>query len=237
MQDLLITWPELVPGTLVRRYKRFLADIELPSGEIITVHCPNSGRMLECSQPGRMVSMSRSSNPSRKLSHTWEIIDMPSGPVVVNTLRANHLAKAAIQKGLIPGLAGYTEIRSEVACGKNSRIDLLLTRQDLPLCFVEVKSCTFVEEGVAMFPDAVSIRAQKHLLELRAGLKRGERSVLLILIQRMDAHVFKPADHIDPKWGSELRTAYSEGVEVLIYSTCITTTGMTLSHRIPLFLP
>ncbi len=236
MPDTIIQWPELESGTLIRRYKRFLADIELPSGGTITVHCPNSGRMLECSQPGCRVLMSRSSNPARKLIHTWEIIEMPSSPVVVNTLRANEAASSAVRKGLIPELAGYSEVRKEVPWGKKSRLDLLLSGEGVQKCFVEVKSCTYVQDGTAMFPDAVSSRGLKHLVDLQEVLAQGCRSVLLILIQRMDAHQFRPADHIDPRWGSELRKAYAGGIEVLIYSTSITASGMAMGCRVPLSL-
>ncbi|HQI02619.1 MAG TPA: DNA/RNA nuclease SfsA [Deltaproteobacteria bacterium] len=233
MPEPLITWPELVSGTLIRRYKRFLADIELSSGEIVTAHCPNPGRMLECSEQGRKVRISRSSNPSRKLAYTWEVIETATGPVVVNTLTANRLAKAAVMKGIIPELAGYPEIRTEMPAGSHSRIDLCLSGRDLQPCLVEVKSCTYVEQAVAMFPDAVSERGRRHLVELRAALGSGMRSVLLILIQRMDARLFRPADHIDPKWGSELRKAHAAGVELLVYSTHISSEGIALADRIP----
>jgi len=232
----LVTWPELVGGTLLRRYKRFLADVELATGEVVTVHCPNSGRMLKCSEPGRRVYLSRSSNPSRKCALTWELIDMPSSLVVVNTLRANTLARAAVVSGLIPELAGYPEVRSEAPVSEGTRIDLLLGGEGLAPCMVEVKSSTYAEDGVAMFPDAVTSRGLKHLVELQSGISRGMRSVLLILVQRMDAHRFRPADHIDPLWGSELRKAHAKGVEVLVYSTRITLAGMDIAGPVPLLL-
>jgi sugar fermentation stimulation protein A len=236
VRDYLITWPELVSGTLLRRYKRFLADVELSSGEVITVHCPNSGRMLQCSEPGRGVYLSRAANPARRCTHTWELIDMPSSLVVVNTLRANTFAKAAVTRGLLPELTGYPEVRSEAVVSQGTRIDLLLRGEGRPPCMVEVKSSTYAQDGVAMFPDAVTSRGLKHLVELQAGLSRGMRSVLLILIGRMDAHLFRPADHIDPLWGRELRKAHAVGVEVLAYTTRITHTGMAIAGPVPLLL-
>jgi sugar fermentation stimulation protein A len=237
MQNLPVTWPELEQGTLLRRYKRFLADVELDSGAMVTAHCPNSGRMLECSEPGRRVYLSRASNPARRCAHTWEIIEMPSSLVVVNTLRANVLARFAVAQGLIPELTGYPVVRSEVTVGPGTRIDLLLESEGLAPCMVEVKSSTYAMDGVAMFPDAVTARGLKHLVELQAGMKRGMRSVLLVLVQRMDALTFHPADHIDPLWGRELRKAHATGVEILIYSARITLEGMTIAGRIPLLLP
>ena len=232
-----VAWPELTQGTLLRRYKRFLADVELESGETVTVHCPNSGRMLRCSEPGRRVFLSTSPNPARRLSRTLELIEMPQSLVVVNTLRANALAKAAVTAGLIPELAGYSHVKSEAVTGPGTRIDLLLSDEGKRPCMVEVKSSTYVEDGTAMFPDAVTSRGLKHLVELQAGLSRGMRSVLLVLVQRMDASRFRPADHIDPLWGLELRKAVDAGVEVLVYSTLVTLEGMSVAGRLPLLLP
>ncbi len=232
----LITWPALTPGILIRRYKRFLADIELQTGEVVTAHCPNSGRMLQCSEPGRKVFLSHSPNPSRKHACTWEIIEMPSSPVVVNTLRANQAAGQALRTGLIPELAGYDGVRSEVVIGKGTRIDFVLESASRPSCMIEVKSCTYVVDGIAMFPDAVSERGRKHLVELQANLSQGRRAVLLLLIQRMDAKEFHPADHIDTLWGTELRKAASAGVEIMAYTTSITATGMALAGQVPIRL-
>lgn len=236
MSALPVTWPELVPGTLARRYRRFLADVELKAGGMVTAHCPNSGRMLQCSEPGRPVYLSLSKNPARKCAHTWELIEMPSSLVVVNTLRANALAKAAAILGLVPELAGYPEVKSEVVTTPGTRIDLTLEGGGRAPCMVEVKSSTYAVDGVAMFPDAVTSRGLKHLVELQAGLARGMRSVLLLLVQRMDARSFRPADHIDPLWGRELRKASAAGVEVLAYAARVTLAGMTVAGRLPLDL-
>ncbi len=233
MSDYLITWPPLTKGTLIRRYKRFMADVELENGHVITAHCPNSGRMLGCSEPGMTVFLSQSDNKSRKLPYTWEIIDMPDSPVVVNTLRANHITKEAILRGFIPELSGHTSIKVEIKVGDHSRIDLLLEGDHVRPTLVEVKSCTYAEYGRVMFPDAVTTRGLKHLKELQQSLTRGYRCVMFFLVQRMDAHFFTPADHIDPAYAQGLHMARSNGVEVLVYGTEITREGMALGPRIP----
>jgi sugar fermentation stimulation protein A len=233
MSDYLITWPPLTKGTLIRRYKRFMADVEIEDGRVITAHCPNSGRMLGCSEPGRTVFLSQSHNKSRKLPYTWEIIDMPGSLVVVNTLRANQAAKAAMQRGLIPGLSGYSSIRSEVKIGKHSRIDFLLEGDHEKQTLVEVKSATYSVDDCVMFPDAVTARGLKHLKELQKSLAIGYRCVMFFLVQRMDAHFFTPADHIDPAYAQGLLVARSIGVEVLVYGTKITHEGMALGPKIP----
>jgi sugar fermentation stimulation protein A len=233
MSDYLITWPPLTKGTLLRRYKRFMADVELENGRVITVHCPNSGRMLGCSEPGRTVFLSTSDNKNRKLPYTWEIIDMPGSLVVVNTLRANQAAKAAMQRGLISGLSGYSSIRSEVKISNHSRIDLLLEGDHVRPTLVEVKSATYAIDGRVMFPDAVTARGLKHLKELQRSLKIGFRCVMFFLVQRMDIHFFTSADHIDPAYAQGLHMACGNGVEVLVYGTEITHEGMALGPEIP----
>jgi sugar fermentation stimulation protein A len=233
MSAYLITWPQLTKGTLIRRYKRFMADVELENGRIITVHCPNSGRMLGCSEPGRTVFLSQSDNKSRKFPYTWEIIHMPGTLVVVNTLRANQAAKAAIERGLIPELSGYSDIRPEVRIGEHSRIDLLLEGDHVRPTLVEVKSATYAAHGRVMFPDAVTTRGLKHLKELQRSLALGYRCVMFFLVQRMDAHFFTPAVHIDPAYAQGLHMARGKGVEVLVYGTEITHVGMALGPKIP----
>jgi sugar fermentation stimulation protein A len=233
MSAYLITWPQLTKGTLIRRYKRFMADVELENGRIITAHCPNSGRMLGCSEPGRTVFLSQSDNKSRKFPYTWEIIHMPGTLVVVNTLRANQAAKAAIERGLIPELSGYSDMRSEVRIGEHSRIDLLLEGDHVRPTLVEVKSATYAAHGRVMFPDAVTTRGLKHLKELQRSLALGYRCVMFFLVQRMDAHFFTPAVHIDPAYAQGLHMARGKGVEVLVYGTEITHVGMALGPKIP----
>jgi sugar fermentation stimulation protein A len=225
-------WPPLIKGTLIRRYKRFLSDVLLESGEKIVAHCPNSGTMKACCEPGRPVWVSQHDNPRRKLKYTWELIQMPSSLVGVNTLVPNRLAAAAIEAGEIAELRGYATIKREARAGKNSRLDILL-KNGIRDCYVEVKNCTLVENGVAAFPDAVTERGRKHLLELQALIEKGCRGVMFYLIQRMDARVFKPADHIDAAYGRELRHAVDNGVEILVYDVDLNLDWIRINRRVP----
>ncbi len=228
----ILKWPPLVEGTLVRRYKRFMADVKLRNHHLVTAHCPNSGSMKACSEPGKTVYLSRQNKPSRRLKYTWEIIDMGTSLVGVNTMVPNRLTEAAVLAGEIPGLRGYETVRREVKYDGNSRIDLLLIR-DGARCFVEVKNCTLVSEGLACFPDAVTSRGLKHLIALQNQVEKGHRSVMVYLIQRMDAVRFAPADHIDPAYGKELRKAVKRGVEVLVYDVSIDLEGIRLNRPVP----
>ncbi len=231
-----IYWPELVPATLLTRYKRFLADVELESGKNETVHCPNSGSMTGCSSPGRRVYLSYHDNPRRRLRYTWEIIDMPGSLVGVNTLVPNRLAAGAVRAGLVAPLSGYKDIKPEVRAGENSRLDLLLSNSDGSRCFVEIKNCTLVERGRALFPDAVTARGRQHLVEMERLVSQGARCVMFFLIQRMDAEVFSPADHIDPRYCMQLRRAAEEGVEVLAYDVHIDLEKIRLRRAMPVIL-
>jgi len=236
MPEHLLIWPELTRGILIRRYKRFMADVLLENARTVTAHCPNSGKMLSCCQEGMPVYLSRSDNQARKFPFTWEMIEMPDSLVVVNTLRANAMVKAALERKLIPELDGYSAIRSEFPYGKDSRIDLLLSGQDREPCLVEIKSSTLVESGIARFPDAVTSRGLKHLVELRYAVKKGYRCVMFFLIQRTDAHTFRPAHDIDPVYGLELIKSHACGVEIISYDTTISYTGMNLGTRKPVCL-
>ncbi len=231
-QNGFIKWPKLVQGTLIRRYKRFLADVKLKNGHVVTAHCPNSGSMTACSEPGRPVFLSRHNRPGRKLKYTWEMIDMPGSLVGTNTMVPNHLVRASIAAGIIKPLTGYETIRPEVKYGQNSRIDLLLQKDD-QRCFVEIKNCTLVTEGVARFPDAVTSRGLKHLIELQEQVRAGYRSVMFFLIQRMDAKRFRPADEIDPSYGKELRKAVQNGVEIMVYDVLMDLEGIRINSKIP----
>jgi len=173
-----LKWPPLIQGILIKRYKRFMADVKLKNGHVVTAHCPNSGSMMECSEPGRKVYLSRHNNPKRKLKYTWEMIEMPSSLVGVNTMVPNQLVKVSVSAGKIPGLSSFDQVRPEVRYGENSRIDLLLEKGD-ERCFVEIKNCTLVTDGVACFPDAVTSRGLKHLKELQNQVRSGDRSVML----------------------------------------------------------
>jgi len=229
----IITWPELIPGTLIRRYKRFLADVRLENGETVTAHCPNSGSMKACCQSGRPVYLSFHDNPKRKLKYTWELIHMPGSLVGVNTQVPNRLTAKAIASGDVAELNGYETVKREVKAGSHSRIDILLTSPDRRPCYVEVKNCTLVTDDVATFPDAVTLRGQKHLMELQNLVGSGCRCAMFFLIQRMDAHSFAPADHIDPEYGKKLRQASKHGVEVIVYDVSIDLKTIRLNDRIP----
>ncbi len=228
-----LTWPELIPATLLKRYKRFLVDVKLQSGETVTAHCPNTGSMAGCSEPGRKVYMSVHDNPRRKYKYTWELIAMPTSLVGVNTLVPNRLVSKSIEQQLIPELSQYNEVKREVKIGEHSRIDLLLTGSSDERCYVEIKNCTLVNEGVAQFPDAVTTRGLKHIIELENLVKAGHRCMMFYFIQRMDARVFRPADHIDPAYGRRLRQAAEKGIEILAYDVRISLQRIELNNNIP----
>lgn len=230
-----LKWPGLLQGTLIRRYQRFKADVTLRNGHVVTALCPNTGSMASCSEPGRIVYLSRQNRPSRKLRYTWEMIRMPTSLVGINTLVPNRLVKTAIMAGQIPALSGFESVRSEVRYGRNSRIDLLLEKGG-EKCFVEVKNCTLMEEGIACFPDAVTSRGLKHLNELEGEMGSGHRAFMFYLIQRMDAGAFRPADHIDPEYGKALRRARKKGLEILAYDVRIDLAGIRLNRSLPVHL-
>jgi sugar fermentation stimulation protein A len=228
-----MAWPELIPGILVKRYKRFMADVKLADGEVVTAHCPNSGSMRECCEPGRPVYLSFHDNPKRKLRYTWELIEMPTSIVGINTLIPNRLVAESIEEGLISEFNGYDNVSREVKTSDNTRLDILLSSKDGNRCYVEIKNCTLVKEGVACFPDAVTSRGLKHLVELSSLVSKGFRCVIFYVIQRMDANFFQPADHIDPDYGRELRLALKHGVEILAYDTRIDLKTIRLNRKIP----
>ena len=228
-----LLWPELTPGTLVKRYKRFLADVKLKSGDLVTAHCSNSGSKKECSEPGRPVYLSFHDNPKRKLKYTWEMIKMPISLVGVNTMVPNRLVKKSIEDGLVEQLKGYENVKSEVKVSGTSRLDLMLTKGDKEKCFVEIKNCTLIADGIAYFPDAVTTRGRKHLVELQRLAKDGNRSIIFFLVQRMDAKAFSSADHIDSEYGKELRKAKNNGVEIVVYDVVIDLKKIVLGKKIP----
>ena len=192
---------QLEPGRLLRRYKRFLADVELSDGTQVTVHCPNSGSMLGCATPGSPVLLSRSGNLSRKYPHTWELVHADGCWIGINTAWPNLLAREGIEQGIVAELQGYERIRQEVRYGsERSRIDLLL--EGPGECYVEVKNVTLVENGMARFPDATTTRGQKHLRELMAMVENGARAVNFFVVQHANATAVTPADDIDTLQGS-----------------------------------
>lgn len=225
--------PCLIPAILIKRYKRFLADVELVDGGIITVHCPNSGSMKGCATPGSPVLLSRSSNPGRKYPFTWEQVQVNGCWVGINTALPNHLVHEAIVNGVVQELSGYSSIRPEVPYGEHSRIDLLLEGPK-GRCFVEVKNVTMVENDRAFFPDAVTTRGQKHLNELMRVVHEGDRGVIFFTVQRFDGKSVSPADNIDPEYGRLLRLALKNGVEAFAYRADVTPWDIQLTERLPI---
>lgn len=227
-----LKWPSLIQGTLLRRYQRFKVDVKLRNGHVVTAYCPNTGSMKTCSEPRRPVYLSSHRKSGRKLKYTWELIEMPTSLVGVNTGIPNQLVKKSILEGKIAALSGYDRVRPEVRYGQNSRIDLLLENEK-GRCFVEVKNCTLMEGGTAFFPDAVTTRGLKHLHELQREVGKETRCVMFYLVQRMDAKKFEPAHQIDANYGKELRRAVKKGVEVLVYDVSIDLDGISLNEQIP----
>ena len=222
----------LVRATLVRRYKRFLADVRLADGTELIAHCANPGSMIGVMAPGSAVWLSPNTNPKAKLDYRWEMIEVGGGLVGINTSRSNRIVEEAITEGRVPELGGYATMRREVRYGQNSRIDLLLEgpgRSDAPgLCYVEVKNVTLCRNGYAEFPDAVTARGAKHLRELSDMVGAGHRSVMVYLVQRMDCRTFRLARDIDPEYGAAFDKALAAGVEALAYGCRLTTEDITL---------
>lgn len=229
---------KLVEGRLIRRYKRFLADIQLPDA-MITAACPNTGSLMGCCEAGSRVWLSESDRATRKYRHTWEIVEVGEVMVGINTGLPNALVSEAIADGTIGELSGYASIRREVAFGEErSRVDLLLEGAGREDCYVEVKNVTAAaSKGVALFPDCVSERGSKHLRELMRLKARGLRPVQLYCVQRGDVNEVRPADGIDHEYGRTLREAIAAGVEVLAYRAKVTPREIRLAERIPVVCP
>ncbi len=225
--------PNLYPGTLVRRYKRFLADIRLDTGETITAHCPNSGSMKSVNIPGNRVQVSRSDNPKRKYLYTWELIEINQVWVGINTLRTNHIVGEALKNGSIPELI-YPSVTPEIRVG-SSRIDFLL-KHDALRCYVEVKNVTLEERGVALFPDSETKRGLKHLHELIELSQQGYRAVIFYLIQREDCRLFKPAFNIDPAYATALDKAVDRRVEIMAWQACVSPREIRIDRPLPVDL-
>jgi sugar fermentation stimulation protein A len=225
----------LVRGTLLQRYKRFLADVRLANGQIVTAHCTNTGSMMGCMEPGSAVYLSQSGNPNRKLPYTWELIRINKIWVGINTLQPNRLVAHAIEAGIIGELRGFDVIRREVMTCPGTRLDLCLEGKN-GCCFVEVKNVTLAIGGAAAFPDAVSERGTKHLRELMRLKRRGHRAAVVFVIQRQDCTTFRPADEIDEEYGRWLRRAVKAGVEVLPYRAKVTRKEIVLTERLDTIL-
>jgi sugar fermentation stimulation protein A len=223
-------------GTLLRRYKRFLSDVVLDGGEEVVAHVANSGSMLGVSAPGIEVWLSRSANPGRKLPWSWEMARVDGGLVGINTMHPNRIVAEAVADGTIAELTGYRSLRREVAYGRNSRVDLLLASPEGPTCYVEVKNVSLKRGDVACFPDAVTARGTKHLVELAEMVAAGHRAVMLFLVQRQDCRSFSPAADIDPIYARTLERAVAAGVEVLCYCCRLTLEGIAVDRRLPVRL-
>jgi sugar fermentation stimulation protein A len=221
----------LIRGALIQRYKRFLADVRLENGEIVTAHCTNTGSMMGCKEPGSSVYISRSDNLNRKLLYTWELIKTDGTWVGINTLHPNKLVPEAVQSGVIAELSGYLSIRREVKVSAHTRLDLCLEGPN-GNCFIEVKNVTLAMNGTAAFPDAVSERGTKHLKALMRLKRQGHRAAIVFVIQRGDCSTFRPADEIDSEYGRWLRKAVKAGVEALPYRAKVTAREIVLTDRI-----
>ncbi len=242
----------LTPAVLVRRYKRFLADVTLESGEALTVHCPNTGAMTGCDEPGSRVWLAHSENPKRKYAYSLEQVLTESGRVGVNTARANALIKEALSEHALPELGGYALHKAEVPIpvdllgdsprhlpANRGRFDFLLSEHEGGLvdCYVEVKSVTLVAQGgLGLFPDAVSVRAVKHVRALQALLDQGLRAVLVFCVQHDGISQVSPADQVDPEYAAALRVAAHSGVEVLAYRAQMSATATVIDAPLPVVL-
>ncbi len=234
--------PPLVSGRLIRRYKRFFADVALDDGAVVTAHCPNPGSMLGLNTPGARVWLSVSDDPARKLRHGWKLVEADfgwKGPqlVSIDTGHPNRLAEEAIGSGAIPELAGYGTLRREVPYGRSSRVDIVLSGQGRPDAFVEVKNVHLMRQaGLVEFPDSVTRRGAKHLEDLGDVAEAGCRAVMLFIVQ-MDAERFALAQDIDPAYARAFERAVARGVEALAYVCGVRLDAITVSHRIPIIAP
>ncbi|MBV7297868.1 DNA/RNA nuclease SfsA [Enterovibrio paralichthyis] len=228
--------PALQPATLIRRYKRFLADVTLPDSEEVTLHCANTGAMTGCATPGDTVWYSTSDNPKRKYARSWELTETKAGHCIcVNTARANHLVVEAINEGVVKELRGYETLRTEVPYGEEkSRIDILLQSPGEPDCYIEVKSVTLLgDDGQGFFPDAVTTRGQKHLRELAAIAQQGKRAVLFFAVLHSGIERVSAAKHIDAVYNQLLKEAQQLGVEILCYQAALSPVSMSIKNHIP----
>ncbi|WP_417463354.1 DNA/RNA nuclease SfsA [Kordiimonas sp.] len=230
----------LQKGTLIKRYKRFLADVELPSGEVVVAHCANSGSMLGCKAPGSTVWLSPNTNPKAKLNWRWEMLDVNGALVGINTSRPNAIVEEAILNGDIAELSGYRSLRREVKYGTASRIDILLEDPQktdaAQKCYVEVKNVTLRVEDEAQFPDSVTTRGAKHLRELMDMVAEGHRAVMVYLVQRGDCEAFAPAAHIDKVYAETLGEAAKAGVELLCYTCDLSEEAINVAGTLPIRL-
>ena len=221
----------LVHGRLIKRYKRFLADVTLDNGEIVTAHCTNSGSMKSCLEENAEVYLSPVNDPKRKTKFTWEMIKINKDWVGINTGNPNKLAFDAVKNGEIEKLKGYTDVKREVKFD-DSRFDVM-ARNDSETCFIEVKNVTLKEGNYALFPDAVTSRGKKHLETLAKVKEKGMRAVMLYIIQRTDVEIFAPAKDIDPEYAESLKKVYQKGVEIIPIQAKVTPQKIELIKELP----
>lgn len=226
---------KLQAAVLLKRYKRFLADVVLNDESVTTVYCPNTGSMRSCSTPGSPVYLSRSDNPKRKYPLTLEMISEKGTWVGVNTSLTNALVVEAIENQQIAELENIDTIKKEVKTSPHTRLDLKLSR-DRSQIYVEIKNCSLVEDGVAMFPDAITTRGTKHLLELADLIERGHQGVIFYLVQRSDAVSFSPAAHIDARYAEVLAEVVEKGVTILVYQAEVSPNGISVVRSLPYVL-
>ena len=222
-----------ISGRLIKRYKRFFADVKLDSGEVVTAHCPNTGSMMGLLTEGNIVYLSKTDNEKRKLKYTLEIIRDKGASVGVNTHRANRIVEKAIIEKKISTLGKKYDFRREVKYGKNSRIDFLITNKKDEEIFLEVKNVTLsMRKGVAEFPDAITERGSKHLLELIDVVKKNKRAIMLFLVQRDDCKKFRIAEEIDSIYKQNIMNAMKAGVEILCYGCSFVRNNIELDKKI-----
>ena len=226
---------KLQRGTLIRRYKRFLADVELDNGKQLTVHCPNSGSMLGCSESGSPVMISRSDNPNRKYPHTLEMVKSGHVWVGVNTSLTNKLVREALEHGIVKEFGILDSIIQEVKTSANTRLDFQMNSAGQQI-YMEVKNCSLAVDRAAMFPDAITSRGKKHLHELAALKQRGNKAAVFFCIQRDDADYFRPARHIDPLYAETLLKVAEDGVKVLVYQADVSPEGIEITRKLPVQL-
>jgi sugar fermentation stimulation protein A len=222
---------KLVHGTLIKRYKRFLADIKLDNGVVVLAHCTNSGSMKSCIEIGAEVYLTPVNDSKRKTKFTWEMIKINGDWIGINTGNPNKLAFEAVSEGTIPGLTGYTNVKREVKFG-DSRFDVYAENEN-GKCFIEVKNVTLKENQYALFPDAVTTRGQKHLKTLINVKKEGIRAVMLYIVQRSDVEIFAPAADIDPDYAQALKEAVKAGVEVIVMQAKVSPEKIELVKKLP----
>lgn len=222
----------LIKGSLIKRYKRFLADIQLEDGSITTAHCPNSGAMQGLTEPETPVWLSKSNNPNRKLPYTWEMAHVDGTYVGMNTSNPNGLVEEAIKNNTIKELANFQTLQREVPYGKNSRIDILLNHSDQSLTYVEVKNVHLKRGHTAAFPSSVTARGSKHMRELSEIVRQGHEAYVVFVVQRNDCNSFEIAKDIDPTYDQEVTQALQAGVKFLVYACEVNPKAITITHQI-----